>query len=243
MVLIIAGMALVGIGGIGGYYIATHPFVAPGQVACTLDAKICPDGSSVGRSGPKCEFAQCPAFQPTVTPVPTDSEPGTTIIPGNTATPTVKPVTITPLDTTGWKSVVNAGVKFKIPANATCTNDTQCTEVTYPIVYQGKTQPLPARITITVTGYTGGSRREQYFSLYPGTKECRPIVVESKFGTVDALQIAIDGGWCQGGYVGGTAAVIGNKFVVIGPSLVYDSQKVISRWDIEDTLISTLSVK
>jgi hypothetical protein len=28
--------------------------------ACTLEAKICPDGSSVGRTGPNCEFAPCP---------------------------------------------------------------------------------------------------------------------------------------------------------------------------------------
>lgn len=27
--------------------------------ACTAEAKICPDGSSVGRSGPSCEFAAC----------------------------------------------------------------------------------------------------------------------------------------------------------------------------------------
>lgn len=32
----------------------------PLPVACTMDAKICPDGSAVGRSGPKCEFAPCP---------------------------------------------------------------------------------------------------------------------------------------------------------------------------------------
>lgn len=30
------------------------------QVFCTMDAKICPDGSAVGRSGPKCEFDPCP---------------------------------------------------------------------------------------------------------------------------------------------------------------------------------------
>ncbi|MCX6785772.1 MAG: Gmad2 immunoglobulin-like domain-containing protein [Candidatus Komeilibacteria bacterium] len=29
-------------------------------VACTMEAKLCPDGSSVGRSGPNCEFAPCP---------------------------------------------------------------------------------------------------------------------------------------------------------------------------------------
>lgn len=35
------------------------------QVACTLDAKICPDGSAVGRVGPDCEFAMCPEFEGT----------------------------------------------------------------------------------------------------------------------------------------------------------------------------------
>jgi len=31
-----------------------------GKVACTEEAKLCPDGSAVGRVGPKCEFAACP---------------------------------------------------------------------------------------------------------------------------------------------------------------------------------------
>lgn len=31
-----------------------------GQIFCTADAKLCPDGSYVGRTGPKCEFAVCP---------------------------------------------------------------------------------------------------------------------------------------------------------------------------------------
>lgn len=31
------------------------------QVACAQDAKQCPDGSYVARTGPKCEFAACPA--------------------------------------------------------------------------------------------------------------------------------------------------------------------------------------
>ncbi|MFH0952636.1 MAG: hypothetical protein V1838_05695 [Patescibacteria group bacterium] len=29
-------------------------------VACTEEAKLCPDGSAVGRTGPNCEFAACP---------------------------------------------------------------------------------------------------------------------------------------------------------------------------------------
>ena len=32
----------------------------PEQVACTMEAMLCPDGSSVGRTGPKCEFSPCP---------------------------------------------------------------------------------------------------------------------------------------------------------------------------------------
>ena len=36
----------------------------PGQesesVACTLEAKLCSDGSAVVREGPNCEFAECP---------------------------------------------------------------------------------------------------------------------------------------------------------------------------------------
>ena len=31
-----------------------------GPVACTMEAKLCPDGSYVGRTGPNCEFSACP---------------------------------------------------------------------------------------------------------------------------------------------------------------------------------------
>ena len=31
-------------------------------VACTMEAKICADGSAVGRTGPNCEFAECLSF-------------------------------------------------------------------------------------------------------------------------------------------------------------------------------------
>jgi len=37
------------------------PEAGENLVACTTEAKICPDGSSVGRTGPNCEFAECPA--------------------------------------------------------------------------------------------------------------------------------------------------------------------------------------
>jgi hypothetical protein len=30
------------------------------HAACTMEAKLCPDGSYVGRTGPNCEFEKCP---------------------------------------------------------------------------------------------------------------------------------------------------------------------------------------
>lgn len=44
---------------------------ANNTTACPMDAKICPDGSSVGRVGPNCEFAPCPkGNESNVTPPP-----------------------------------------------------------------------------------------------------------------------------------------------------------------------------
>ncbi len=46
----------------GGAYLIINnknsPVVTGG--VCTMEAKLCPDGSYVGRSGPSCEFAACP---------------------------------------------------------------------------------------------------------------------------------------------------------------------------------------
>lgn len=36
------------------------PPADPGGPVCTMEAKMCPDGSAVGRTGPNCEFAACP---------------------------------------------------------------------------------------------------------------------------------------------------------------------------------------
>lgn len=38
--------------------------VKPLPPACTQEAKLCPDGSAVGRTGPNCEFAPCPTTYP-----------------------------------------------------------------------------------------------------------------------------------------------------------------------------------
>jgi heat shock protein HslJ len=45
-------------------------------VACTMEAKICPDGSAVGRTGPNCEFAPCPGEVPGCGTCPMLVQPG-----------------------------------------------------------------------------------------------------------------------------------------------------------------------
>ncbi|MDP3882770.1 MAG: hypothetical protein Q8Q48_01810 [Candidatus Staskawiczbacteria bacterium] len=58
--IVIAVIAIAILGGAG--YFVYQNYSAPKPIACTLEAKICPDGSSVGRTGPNCEFAECPEF-------------------------------------------------------------------------------------------------------------------------------------------------------------------------------------
>jgi hypothetical protein len=64
--------------GIGGYAALNQkasvpePIPGPGEIGCTLDAKQCPDGSYVGRTGPNCEFSECPGI-PTPPPKPGDN--------------------------------------------------------------------------------------------------------------------------------------------------------------------------
>ncbi|KKU81315.1 MAG: hypothetical protein UY07_C0021G0020 [Parcubacteria group bacterium GW2011_GWA1_47_8] len=66
-VLFVAGSALIVLG-VNRSNTNTEP------IACTMEAKICPDGSAVGRTGPKCEFAECPEALTPPAPVPTSGD-------------------------------------------------------------------------------------------------------------------------------------------------------------------------
>ncbi len=72
----------------GAFYLGRQ--TSPKIKACTMDAKVCSDGSSVGRTGPNCEFAPCPS------PLPTSSD-----------------------ETNNWKIYMNSKnlYSFKYPSN------------------------------------------------------------------------------------------------------------------------------
>jgi len=52
---------------LGAGWVAWQLWLSPDPVACTEEAKLCADGSAVGRTGPNCEFALCPGETGTVT--------------------------------------------------------------------------------------------------------------------------------------------------------------------------------
>ncbi len=45
---------------VGVIYLALGVANKNKQIACTQEAKLCPDGTYVGRTGPNCEFTKCP---------------------------------------------------------------------------------------------------------------------------------------------------------------------------------------
>lgn len=57
-----AGIVLILVVGLAGFLYRNIEERTGGSsqpVACTMEAKLCPDGSGVGRSGPDCAFAPC----------------------------------------------------------------------------------------------------------------------------------------------------------------------------------------
>jgi len=64
IVFVVAVIAVVTLVGIGAK--------TEGPIGCTMEAKICPDGSAVGRTGPNCEFTECPAILTSSVPTSND---------------------------------------------------------------------------------------------------------------------------------------------------------------------------
>lgn len=74
---------------------------SPPQSVCTQETKLCPDGSSVSRTAPNCEFAACPTMSVTK-PIITQAL-----------------LSPTPDPTTSWKTYINNKYKysFRYPEN------------------------------------------------------------------------------------------------------------------------------
>ena len=71
--LIITIIAIIAIGA-GTYLYINKKTVNSLPIVCTMEAKLCPDGSYVGRTGPNCEFPPCPAINNKQTECNTNSD-------------------------------------------------------------------------------------------------------------------------------------------------------------------------
>ncbi len=76
MMMLVGGIALiaVAVGGLLFYLNRDNGVLGDNNrsVACTMEAKLCPDGSYVGRAGPSCEFKACPGETNTTPKVQTN---------------------------------------------------------------------------------------------------------------------------------------------------------------------------
>ncbi|MEQ1499776.1 MAG: hypothetical protein ABL917_00170 [Parcubacteria group bacterium] len=96
-------------------------------VTCTLDSKICPDGSSVSRTGPQCDFDECPTVKES-----TEAKLGEMIFTGG--------VYITPED---------------VVSDSRCPKDVQCVwagelKVSVVLKSSGVVNPTQKRVELTM---------------------------------------------------------------------------------------------
>ena len=91
---LVLGLILIG-GAVALAYRAMN--VKDQAVACTEEAMVCPDGSSVARTGPNCEFAACPSVPVTTTTQTTTTEKELTTVALNETAYTFG-IHITPLE-------------------------------------------------------------------------------------------------------------------------------------------------
>ncbi len=112
---------MLGVGGIALPFLAlavtTSAVSATGEAkapayACTMDAKMCPDGTYVGRTGPNCEFV-CPT------------------------TPTIKPTEPKPLPPTPTPTKPPIGEVLRKGMTSTTIKDVQTVLKTDPTIYIG----------------------------------------------------------------------------------------------------------
>jgi hypothetical protein len=115
--LIIVGVILITVLLTGTYFLGQK---LNNKVACTTEAKLCPNGSSVGRAGPKCEFSPCP----------------------KTPTPTPDP-------TANWKTYTGADFTIKYPADYSVIPSSYVSSSNYPNGSLVTFQSTTSAITIT----------------------------------------------------------------------------------------------
>ena len=159
----------------------------------------------------------------------------------STPTPTLKLTKINILDTSTWKQFSCGPISYKLPENLlpNCENSTSGS---YNIKIAN--QPGYFGYTIYINNYDGGSRRQYWINNMKATSSEISKYVrfqESQFGNVVGLDVFASNGWWQGGYASPILIAQDKTIVSIYGSRNYDEVTgKITRWDITDTIASTI---
>lgn len=134
------------------------------DVACTMDAKICPDGSYVGRVPPSCQFAACP----TPAPIPGPIEVSDEIQLNNLKVQSVSQGTG---GTATIVAVQDIGVNCKVfDGSAGCASLLRAPEMTYQIQVDSQTRlMLRERQAAAIASFEAGDSINVYgFRIHRG---------------------------------------------------------------------------
>jgi hypothetical protein len=173
---------------------------------------------------------------PALTPVATVAE----VSPANkpSPTPTTKIYKAIILENTNWTLQNCDGFSFKFPPDyiANCTNT--------GAIIQKKGDTYFPPITISKNTYDGGSRRQYWINALGSESWAISKYMrfqETMFGTVSGLDVFASGGWWQSGYA--SPILIANEKTIVaihGGRNFDDEANKIVRWDITDTIASTI---
>ena len=164
----------------------------------------------------------------------------TDISPTPTTTTSINKVKI--LDTSSWVDYSCNLISYKLPSNYTQQCHVGTDGVQDEIVYREKEGYSGS--SIFVKQYDGGSRRQNWIdTMKASDSEVSKYVIfqESLFGNVSGLDVFASGGWWQGGYASPILISHDKTIVSIHGGRDYNEvTKKITRWEISDTIASTI---
>ncbi len=153
---------------------APGPDVIGGQV-CDADAKICPDGSSVGRTGPNCSFAECPG-----TSAGTTGRIGSTVAKG---------------DVTGLVDVSPTCPVERVPPEPGCAPRPYSTTIE---IYRQESMVLAGTVKSDKSGRFMVSLAPGAYTLHPIAAEvlpsCMDVMITVTAGQATEAHISCDSG-------------------------------------------------
>ncbi len=196
LIYILIGVVIITLVAGGTYYFGkTSSKDSPKQVACTMEAKICPDGSAVERTGPNCEFAACPA----------DTSPA----PNGTA------------ETANWKIYTNAEYRFSIRYPNNWYGQTNDSRIIPDPPCQG-CGGVDGGIFISIKDNEVRLTSKDYLDqvIKPAQASCDNLQIIDKPASLKDLDATIVYGFCGAGAPGPEAIISqGNRIIILSSNL------------------------